>query len=72
LSHFKKIVIALIAVTISAGYVWNTHRVVSGRQATWDDVLAEAQRGGYQIISTEDLSSGNYKNPVAAKGIPSC
>ena len=66
MSHLNKIVIALIAVTLSAGYVWNTHRVVSPRQATWDDVLAEARQGGYQIISTDDLSKRYIKQPDAS------
>ena len=66
MSHFKKIVIALIAVTISAGYVWHTHRVVPARQVTWDDVLAEARQGGYQIISTDDLSKRYIKQSDAS------
>ena len=66
MSHLQKIVIALIAVMLGAGYVWNTHRVVSPGQATWDDVRTEARHGGYQIISTDDLSKRYIKQPDAS------
>ena len=52
----KKIFIALVAVVITMGAIWHTNRVVLPKTATWDDVRAEARQGGYQLISTDDLS----------------
>jgi rhodanese-related sulfurtransferase len=33
-----------------------THRAVTPKEATWDDVKAEAKSGGYRIITTEELA----------------
>lgn len=50
---------ALFAIAITIGYLWQANRVVVPKQATWDDVLAEADVGGYRIITTEELA-GRY------------
>lgn len=50
-----KIFIALLAVGITMGALWHTHRVVPPKEATWDDVKAEASQNGYQLISTDEL-----------------
>ena len=51
----KKAFIALVAVVITIGYLWQTNRVVTPKEATWDDVMTEARQGGYQIIGTDEL-----------------
>jgi 3-mercaptopyruvate sulfurtransferase SseA len=51
----KKALLALVAVTITAGSLWYTNQVVTPKKATWDDVRTEAKQGGYQLISTDDL-----------------
>ena len=33
--------------------LWFTNRAVTPKEATWEDVLAEAKLGGYPIIKTE-------------------
>jgi hypothetical protein len=48
--------IALAAVMITVGALWFTNRAVTPKEATWDDVLAEATNGGYRIITTEELA----------------
>lgn len=48
--------IALLAVLLTVGTLWLTNRAVTPKEATWDDVLAEAKAGGYKIITTKDLS----------------
>jgi hypothetical protein len=48
--------IALVAVLLTVGALWHNNRVVPPKQATWDDVLAEAKAGGYIIITTDELS----------------
>jgi 3-mercaptopyruvate sulfurtransferase SseA len=52
----KKAIFALVAVAITIGYIWQTNRVVTPKAATWNDVLTEARQGGYQLITTDELS----------------
>ncbi|MBT8366695.1 MAG: rhodanese-like domain-containing protein [Deltaproteobacteria bacterium] len=47
--------LALAAIAVSVGVLWQTNRSVTPKEATWKDVEAEAERGGYQLISTDDL-----------------
>jgi len=54
--------IALAAVMITVGALWFTNRAVTPKQATWDDVLAEANAGAYQIITTDELSERYQKD----------
>ncbi len=51
-----KSLLALTAVIITMGALWYTNRVVPPEEATWDDVKAEARQGGYQLITTDELS----------------
>jgi hypothetical protein len=59
----KTIFIALVAVVLTVAALWLTDRAVTPKEATWDDVLAEAKAGGYRIISTEDLAKQYEKGP---------
>jgi len=54
---------ALAAVMLTALTVWYIERPVISKQVGWDDVVAEAERGGYKIISTEDLAKRFIENP---------
>jgi rhodanese-related sulfurtransferase len=38
---------------------------ITPQQATWDDVVAEAEAGGYRIITTEALAEKYGKDPSA-------
>jgi hypothetical protein len=58
----KTAFIALVAILLTVGALWLTNRAVTPRQATWDDVLAEAKAGGYKIITTEELSARYQKD----------
>jgi hypothetical protein len=58
----KTILIAFVAVLLTVGALWFTNRAVTPKQATWDDVLAEARNGGYNIIRTEELSERYQKD----------
>ena len=51
----KTIILALLAVCFTLGILWYGHRPVNLKKATHDDVLTEARRGGYRLISTEKL-----------------
>ena len=58
----KTTFIALVAVLVTVGALWLTNRAVTPKEATWDDVLAEGRTGGYQIITTEELSERYRKD----------
>ena len=59
----KSILLAAVAVLLTAVAVWFAQRPVTPKQATWDDVLAEAKAGGYRIITTEELADRYRKDP---------
>src|SRR3990170_240875 len=51
----RAILLPLIAVIVTAGSMWVTNRVSVSKEVTWEDVIVEAKRGGYQIITTDEL-----------------
>ena len=55
MNNLRKTILALIAITLTIGYIWYGNRSVTPQKATWDDVRAEATKGGYQLISTDEL-----------------
>ena len=59
----RKTLLALMAVTITLGVLWFTNRTVTPKEATWEHVRAEAGRGGYQLISTEELWEHYRRDP---------
>jgi predicted sulfurtransferase len=52
----KSIFLAAAAILITALSVWYAQRPIVTKKASWDDVIAEAKAGGYQIITTEALA----------------
>jgi hypothetical protein len=58
----KTTFMAFAAVTLTVGALWITNRAVTPKQASWDDVLAEARNGGYKIITTAELSERYQKD----------
>jgi hypothetical protein len=54
--------LALSAVLVTMVSVWYGQRPIATKQATWDDVIAEAKDGGYNIITTEELSDCYHKD----------
>ena len=58
----KTTFIALAAVFLTVGGIWFSNRAVIPKQATWDDVLAEGNKGGYGIITTDALSERYQKD----------
>jgi len=58
-----KTLLALMAVFIALGGLWHTHRVAPPKEATWDDVKAEAEQGGYQLITTDEIFGKYSKAP---------
>jgi 3-mercaptopyruvate sulfurtransferase SseA len=55
--------IALIAMVMTIVAVWHLNRPFEPKQATWEDVLAEARVGGYRIITTQDLRDRYMTDP---------
>ena len=54
-----------MAVMITAGVLWYTNRTVTPKDTTWDDVVAEAQTGGYRLIRTDELQERYPSMPDA-------
>lgn len=55
MKNCKPTLVAFAALALTVGILFVTSRSVSPKEATWADVLAEAQKGGYQLITTDDL-----------------
>jgi predicted sulfurtransferase len=55
-------ILALVTAALTLGVLWYVNRPVIPIEATWEDVKAEARRGGYQLINTEELAK-LYQQP---------
>lgn len=55
ISNKRSIFLALAAVIVTVGVLWATNRAVTPQEPSWEDVIAEAEKGGYRIISTEEM-----------------
>jgi hypothetical protein len=62
MQNSKTTFIALLAVIITVGVLFFTNHAVTPKEATWEDVLAEAKSGGYRLISTEELAARYQKD----------
>ncbi len=51
----KPTLLTFAALALTVEILFLTSRSVSPKEATWADVVAEAQKGGYQLITTDDL-----------------
>jgi len=63
MSDVRKTLLAFMAIAITAGALWSSNRSVTPKEATWEDVQAEAKQGGYHIINTEELWKRYNNNP---------
>ena len=59
----KSMLLAFLSVAVVIGSLWFTNRAVTPKAATWEDVLQEAQHGGYRIIKTDEIWNRYQKNP---------
>lgn len=48
--------LALVAAVLTLGVLWHLQRPIIAKEASWDDVKAEARSGGYRLITTEELA----------------
>ena len=60
----KMNLLALIAIIVTVGALWLTNRSVTPKESTWEDVVAEAEIGGYKLISSDELWERYRKNPI--------
>ena len=58
----RTLIMTLIAVVAALSALWFTTGAVTPKEATWDDVLAEAKNGGYRIITTQELGAAYSTN----------
>ena len=59
----RKAVFTIVAMAVTVGWLWYNYSPVTPKKATWEDVVAEAKRGGYQLIRTEELWENYRKDP---------
>jgi len=55
MNNLRKTILALTAVSLTFGYIWYDNRSVISKKAHWDDVRAEAAKGDYRLITTDEL-----------------
>jgi 3-mercaptopyruvate sulfurtransferase SseA len=55
MNNLRKTILALIAVSLTIGYIWYDNRSVTPKKADWDDVRTEAAKGDYRLITTDEL-----------------
>jgi 3-mercaptopyruvate sulfurtransferase SseA len=61
----QRLVLASMSVLLTIGVLWFTNQAVIPREAKRVDVQAQAENGGYSLISTEDLRRLFEKEPRA-------
>ena len=55
--------LALAAAALTLSVLWYLNRPIIVTEATWEDVKAEAQSGGYRLITTEELAQRYRQDP---------
>jgi hypothetical protein len=65
MSNLRKTILTLIAVGLTIGYLWYGNRTIIPKKAVWDDVRAEAVKGGYRLINTDKLWQQHKSNPAS-------
>lgn len=48
-------ILALLSIAVTLGALWLTNGAVTPKAATWADAAAEADQGGYRLLSTQKL-----------------
>ncbi|MBM4338174.1 MAG: rhodanese-like domain-containing protein [Deltaproteobacteria bacterium] len=51
----KRLILALVSIGIAFGYLGFTRPNINLKEATWEGVLIDAQKGGYKVVTTEQL-----------------
>jgi len=53
--RFIQTSIAIAAVCLTLGFMWYSDLEVKPADISWEDVVSEAEAGGYKLISTPEL-----------------
>lgn len=56
--------LALISIGMALGYLIFTRPNMNPKETTWEEVLIDGQKGGYQIITTEQLQQLYLNNQL--------
>lgn len=62
-TEWKKFLVPVLAVVVTAAVVWFTNQPVTQRQVRYQDVVEEAEAGGYGLVDTERLKALLDKDP---------
>ncbi len=52
----RTFILTFVAVGVAIAALWWTNQAVTPKEATWDEVRAEAKSGGYHLIATSELA----------------
>ncbi len=63
MNGLKTTIFAITALVVTVGFLWFTNRSVAPKKATFEDVVAEARTGGYQLIDYKKLKQVYDQNP---------
>lgn len=63
MKQVKTLLLAILAIAITMGALWYANRTITPRKASWNDVVTEADQGGYRLVSTEELWQHYQKKP---------
>ena len=55
--------LALVAAVLTLSVLWYLQRPIIVKEATLEDVKAEARSGGYRLITTEELAERYRQDP---------
>ena len=62
MKNIRVTILSVLAVAATVGALWLTNNSVTPKEATWADVEAEAESGGYRLISTDEVWQQYRKN----------
>jgi len=65
MKNIKPFIIIIVTVAITLGSLWFTDRTIPPGDASWDDIVAESEKGGYQLIRTDELSERYHQNSAS-------
>lgn len=55
MQSIKRLILAIVSIGIALGYLSFTPPNPNPKEMTWEEVLIDAQKGGYEVITTEQL-----------------
>ena len=60
----KGVILAIASIGLAIGYLSLTHSNPTPKESTWEDVLTEARKGGYRVVTTEQLWTLHKENTL--------